>query len=560
MGVPGLWEVLRPAATRSSLSALCKTAFFANRNGLRALTIGVDASLWIFHAQCVPQGGENPFVRTIWFKICTLLQQPVLPVFVFDGPDKPGSKRGKSVSGAFGTSDGHSLQFKQILDNCGLEWWNRSLRSNSANLSGTSHTATSKGDMKTYEIYRSSDIASAWGDKQGSALQSEEDCRIAMIFVAMLAGGDYVPQGLDAFGPTIAFALANAGMSADLSLFLSSPAAFSAAVPALKERIMAELRTNSTGFVGRKYPSRADKVANLTSAELFNLPALQSYLRPATSPISNPAAGWPGFGKGVSIHAKRGMGRNGGRGDLEGMARACEKFFEWGTKELVVKRFASEGTGVFGAELISAARSRRKEQDGTTEAGPRIAVAGPSIQGRLTSYFGSTSAPSSSRLPSKSVSREPSPAHTIPTPSYLLQIERTRPDPTCPDLTEYRIQYDIKPFMARTQGAMDGHRPDPKDLSPEERAALGLVNAEVDDDGDEPSASQAKKKKADVAEKGTARVWIADWLVKEAWPVLVEQWDDKEAAKLAKLAAKGKGRTKTVKPATPKKSKGKGKE
>jgi Holliday junction resolvase YEN1 len=54
--------------------------------------------------------------------------------------------------------------------------------------------------MKTYEIYRSSDIASAWGDKQGSALQSEEDCRIAMIFVAMLAGGDYVPQGLDAFG------------------------------------------------------------------------------------------------------------------------------------------------------------------------------------------------------------------------------------------------------------------------------------------------------------------------------------------------------------------------
>lgn len=81
-------------------------------------------SLWIFHAQCVPQGGENPFVRTIWFKICTLLQQPVLPVFVFDGPDKPGSKRGKSVSGAFGTSDGHSLQFKQILDNCGLEWWN----------------------------------------------------------------------------------------------------------------------------------------------------------------------------------------------------------------------------------------------------------------------------------------------------------------------------------------------------------------------------------------------------------------------------------------------------
>ena len=54
----------------------------ANRNGLRALTVGIDASIWIFHAQ-VPVYGENPFLRTIFFKIAALLQQPVLPVFVF---------------------------------------------------------------------------------------------------------------------------------------------------------------------------------------------------------------------------------------------------------------------------------------------------------------------------------------------------------------------------------------------------------------------------------------------------------------------------------------------
>ena len=27
--------------------------------------------------------GENPFLRTIFYKITTLLKQPVLPVFVF---------------------------------------------------------------------------------------------------------------------------------------------------------------------------------------------------------------------------------------------------------------------------------------------------------------------------------------------------------------------------------------------------------------------------------------------------------------------------------------------
>jgi hypothetical protein len=44
MGVPGLWDLLRPAAARTSLSTLAREGFMANRNGLRAYTIGIDAS------------------------------------------------------------------------------------------------------------------------------------------------------------------------------------------------------------------------------------------------------------------------------------------------------------------------------------------------------------------------------------------------------------------------------------------------------------------------------------------------------------------------------------
>lgn len=38
--------------------------------------------IWIFHAKKV-QFGANPFMRTLFFKIATLLQHPILPVFVF---------------------------------------------------------------------------------------------------------------------------------------------------------------------------------------------------------------------------------------------------------------------------------------------------------------------------------------------------------------------------------------------------------------------------------------------------------------------------------------------
>lgn len=33
-------------------------------------------------------------------------------------------KRGNRVAGSFGVNDGYSRQFKDLLDVCGLEWWN----------------------------------------------------------------------------------------------------------------------------------------------------------------------------------------------------------------------------------------------------------------------------------------------------------------------------------------------------------------------------------------------------------------------------------------------------
>ncbi|KAL7422214.1 hypothetical protein Q5752_002860 [Cryptotrichosporon argae] len=237
MGVTGLWDLVRSAGVRTSLSHLAKDAFMANRNGLRGLTVGVDASLWIFHAKD-QQHGENPFLRTIFYKIVALLQHPVLPVFVFDGPKKPALKRNQNVAGRFGTSDRHSRMFKELLDTCGLEWWNAPgeaeaelalmnrqgkvdailsddadallfgatclLRNNSPTLSGAQASSvknTSKSDGRAYELFRVEDILAVWrGEQEGSALQSVDDCRLAMVLIALLGGGDYAPEGLPSFG------------------------------------------------------------------------------------------------------------------------------------------------------------------------------------------------------------------------------------------------------------------------------------------------------------------------------------------------------------------------
>lgn len=166
MGVPGLWDV------SYIFYRLAHTTAFASRSGpvvppvtcqrglprqpqrpaslhhwhrclVRALAERfassaepTSCSIWIFHAQQT-HAGSNPFLRTLFFKIAQLLQHPVLPVFVFgeqlnlgttadlkDGPNKPVLKRGRNIRGRFGVNDAYSKRFKELLDACGLEWWN----------------------------------------------------------------------------------------------------------------------------------------------------------------------------------------------------------------------------------------------------------------------------------------------------------------------------------------------------------------------------------------------------------------------------------------------------
>lgn len=112
-------KLLRPAGERRSLANLAVVdGFERNAECVRGLRIGIDASIWFYHA-AYGREGENPELRTLFFRCSRLLSIPLLPLFVFDGPKRPSMKRNKKISGkAHWLTDG----MKNIIEAFGFEW------------------------------------------------------------------------------------------------------------------------------------------------------------------------------------------------------------------------------------------------------------------------------------------------------------------------------------------------------------------------------------------------------------------------------------------------------
>jgi Holliday junction resolvase YEN1 len=112
-------QILRPSGKLRSLTHLAVVdGFEGNPANLRGLRIGIDASIWFFHA-AYGREGENPELRTLFFRCARLMNVPFLPLFIFDGPKRPKIKRGKKISG-----EKHWLvdSMKGMIEAFGYEW------------------------------------------------------------------------------------------------------------------------------------------------------------------------------------------------------------------------------------------------------------------------------------------------------------------------------------------------------------------------------------------------------------------------------------------------------
>ncbi|KAI4107378.1 MAG: hypothetical protein LQ345_007148 [Seirophora villosa] len=235
----------------------------------RPMRVAIDASIWQFQTQA-GQGGSNPALRTLYYRLIRLLSLSIRPLFVFDGPNKPPFKRNvktgslgaqlpnfitKQLLDVFGfpyhTAPGEAeaecalLQKEGLVDAVLSEDVDTMMFGCTVHLRNWSAENVRGNKSPTHvNMYKAEDT------KQGkSGLDSE-----GMILIALMSGGDYIPAGVPGCGIKIACEAARAGFGRDLCRL---PKKDVVAWNQWRERLQYELRVNETGFFRTKHRALA---------------------------------------------------------------------------------------------------------------------------------------------------------------------------------------------------------------------------------------------------------------------------------------------------------------
>ncbi|PWY99515.1 hypothetical protein BCV70DRAFT_201081 [Testicularia cyperi] len=417
MGIPGLWSELDPAAQATTLPSYCLESFTKNKNELRSLTLGIDASIWLFHAQ-QSTGGSNPYTRTLFYRLAKLLALPVLPLFVLDGPNRPSWKRGKQVLGRQ-----HAIErsFCELIDAFGFLWRRAEgeaeaelahlnqtgaidavltddsdtllfgahtlIRNWGKNLSGT--RSFHRTDSAATDVFGASgevdrdgtdamvhkELKLSGSDKDhlitiysADALRNHPDVGLdkdGLILVALLAGGDYDSVGLFQCGIKIAIGLARCGFGSKLvEAFKSSYASQSASsrecprfrrfVLSWLEEIRAELRSNEQGKLTSRRPQLASSLSDLFLSTERSRHVLACYVYPLTS--ANSASSSSSNEQLVWPSLP----------NLTRLAHISQFFFRWSRATLLARFRSTVWPGIVSRKL----RQEALEINGDAEEGP----------------------------------------------------------------------------------------------------------------------------------------------------------------------------------------------
>ncbi|KAG9256661.1 uncharacterized protein F5Z01DRAFT_481627 [Emericellopsis atlantica] len=288
MGIKGLYDQLGPGE-RVALSKLAADSF---RHHGRPLRIAVDFAIWQFQSQAA-RGGTNPALRTLFYRLVRLMSTPVDPVFVFDGPDKPTFKRNKRAGRGDTATISQAKQLIRLLGfpihdapgeaeaDCALLQQRgvvdavlsedvdtimfgctRSLR----NWTAESRTAKTPTHVTQYDI-DAMDIAGKGLDREG------------MVLVALMSGGDYLPDGILGCGVKVACEAAKAGYGRSLCKIKASD---KQALADWRNSLIHELKTNESKFFRIKHSALAQKVPE----DFPNIEVLRYYTHPVVSPLS----------------------------------------------------------------------------------------------------------------------------------------------------------------------------------------------------------------------------------------------------------------------------------
>ncbi|KAJ4295268.1 hypothetical protein N0V90_007279 [Kalmusia sp. IMI 367209] len=265
MGIQGIYKEIGPGR-RVALSKLALDKF--EETG-RPLRIAIDVSIWLFQIQA-SKGGTNPALRTFYYRLLRLIALSIHPIFVFDGPNKPPFKRNKKTGGP-GTSVASIPEFlaKQLLKQFGfpihLAPGEAEAECALLQREGIVDAVLSE-DVDTL-MFGSGVTIRNWSPEQKSSktpthvnVYNAVDTktgpsgldREGMILVALMSGGDYVPEGIPGCGPKTACEAARAGFGKDLCQLARGD---TKGIREWRERLQHELKTNENKLFNRKRPS-----------------------------------------------------------------------------------------------------------------------------------------------------------------------------------------------------------------------------------------------------------------------------------------------------------------
>ncbi|RAO64865.1 uncharacterized protein BHQ10_000877 [Talaromyces amestolkiae] len=269
MGIPGLGKAIGNA----DRIALSRFAIRHLEVSKRPIRIAVDISIWLFQLQA-GRGGQNPELRTLFFRLIRLLALPIHPLFVYDGKQKPPFKRGKATTArSYGSAPIINLSkilidlFKFPRHDAPGEAEAECARLQQAGVVD----AVMSNDIDT--LMFGSGLTVMNFSKEGSTGTSAAthiDCyttesqldveanvklsRAGMVLFAMLSGGDYLPSGVTKCGPGLAGEIAKAGFGEDLfDIIYSSEDEVEAKLAEWRERLQYELDENESGYFQSKH-------------------------------------------------------------------------------------------------------------------------------------------------------------------------------------------------------------------------------------------------------------------------------------------------------------------
>ncbi|THG96194.1 hypothetical protein EW026_g5600 [Hermanssonia centrifuga] len=544
MGVAGLWDVLRPAGVPRSLTHMAVVdGFEANPAGMRGLRIGIDASIWIVHSANGKEG-ENPELRTILFKCTKLMRKPFLPLFVFDGPYRPDVKRGKHINKA---AHWMVAGMQAIFTALGIEWRTapgeaeaelaylnrigvidvvltddvdtflfgatKLMRNCNNTLSGNQSfpvlNELGKDDGNHTMTYSSADIEHKLGLKQGG-----------LILIALLSGGDY-HDGVRGCGPAVGLGLAKCGFGdslldaartlgeRDLNTFLHG----------WRQEICLELRTNPRKLL----PTKKVALANSFPADFPDLRILDMYVNPRTSETVGKTAA------DMRLNWDK-------EPDIGLIAGLCEQYFEWGYREMIIKRFRTiiwpyAVLRIIRRAAILADRKQARSSDTILPSTPRkkgrertFSVGTPS---KMIKHHFSTSSQASRAYDSDSDSDDSD-------EQLISKIHLSRRHVETDKILEYRLEIAPKQLVRLADAGIEGRR-QPLDMT-------GLSDWEGDEDDEEEEEGRKKSKskttKPPPPPDSRLRLWLPASMVAIVEPELVADFKEKEAKKESKKAGK----------------------